>query len=285
MPLLYYRAAGAMTTLPTQSIPGYVGFMVAPLIDSHAHLTFDPFDNDRDEVLRRSREKGVETIITIGTELRSSRAAVALSERYEMVFASAGVHPHAVDDFDDADWAQLAALWAHPRVCAVGETGLDYYYDYGDRARQRLLFRRHLEAAGQVGLQVVVHIRDAFDDAFDLMAQVGLPCGGVVHCFTGGPAECERALSLGMYISLSGIVTFKSAKSLRSAVPLIPSERLLVETDAPYLAPVPNRGKRNEPANVVYTARAVAELRGVAYEALCRTTRANTIRLFGLPST
>jgi len=259
--------------------------MAIPLIDSHAHLTFDLFDTDRDEVLHRAQNEGVERIITIGTELTSSRAAVDLAEKHQMIYASAGVHPHAVDDFDDSDWEALSTLWAHPRVCAVGETGLDYYYDYGDRARQRLLFRRHLEAAAEVGLPVVVHIRDAFDDAFELMADVGLPSGGVVHCFTGGPAACERALALGMYVSLSGIVTFKNAKALRSAVPIIPADRVLVETDAPYLAPIPNRGQRNEPGFVVHTARVVAELRGVSYEELCRTTRANTLRLFGLPST
>lgn len=200
-----------------------------------------------------------------------------------MVFASAGVHPHAVDDFDDDDWPALAALWSHPRVCAVGETGLDYYYDYGDPERQRRLFRRHLVAAKEVGLPIVVHIRDAFDDAFDLIEEVGVQSGGVVHCFTGGPAECDRALALGMHISLSGIVTFKSATSLREAVAQIPADRVLIETDAPYLAPAPMRGRRNEPGYVVHTARAVAALRAVEYDALCRTARENTIRLFGLP--
>jgi len=272
-----------MTTLPRPSIPRYGAKMATPLIDSHAHLTFDRFDDDRDAVLRRAREAGVETVITIGTELHSSLAAVALAERHGMVFASAGVHPHGADEFDDAHWPALAALWGHPRVCAVGETGLDYYYDYGSPERQRRLFRRHLVAAGEVGLPVVLHIRDAFEDAFDLVEEVGLPSGGVVHCFTGGPAECERALALGMYISLSGIVTFKTAQTLRATVSQIPSDRLLIETDAPYLTPVPMRGRRNEPSYVVHTARAVAALRAVEYDAVCSVSRENTIRLFGLP--
>ncbi|MCA9546195.1 MAG: TatD family hydrolase, partial [Myxococcales bacterium] len=167
---------------------------------------------------------------------------------------------------------------------AVGETGLDYYYDFSDRGRQQALFRRHLQLCGAVGRPVVVHIRDAFDDAFAAVADVGLPAGGVVHCFTGGQAELERALALGFDISLSGIATFKTAKDLRAAIPHIPLDRLHIETDAPYLAPVPHRGKRCEPAMVVDTARGVAALRGEDPAALAAATRANTVRLFGLPA-
>ena len=166
---------------------------------------------------------------------------------------------------------------------AVGETGLDYFYDFSPRERQQALFRRHLEAAGEVGRPVVIHIRDAYDDALALVADVGVPAGGVVHCFTAGPAECERALALGLHISIPGIVTFKNGDSIRAAIPLVPDDRLLVETDSPYLAPIPHRGQRNEPAFVAHTAARVAEVRGVSVEALTATTRANTIRLFGLP--
>ncbi len=252
------------------------------LIDSHAHLTFDRFDADRGAVLDRMTEAGVESAITIGTDVDSSEAALKLAESDARLFASAGIHPHQADDFDDARWAELEALWDRERVVAVGETGLDYYYDYSDRARQQALFRRHLEAAKRRAMPAVIHIRDAFDDAFRIMGEVG--AGGVVHCFTGGPAECERALALGFFISLSGIVTFKSAKALRAAVPLIPADRLLVETDAPFLAPTPHRGKRNEPAFVVRTAAEVATLRGQDYADICAASRANTIRLFGLPT-
>ena len=253
-----------------------------PLIDSHAHLTFDRFDADRDAVLDRMTAAGVEAAITIGTDVDSSTAAAALADGDPRVFASAGIHPHQADAFDDARWDALEALWSRDRVVAVGETGLDYYYDYSDRARQQDLFRRHLEAAKRRDMPVVIHIRDAFDDAFRIMEQVG--ARGVVHCFTGGPAECAIALGLGYYISLSGIVTFKSAKALRSAVPQVPDDRLLVETDAPFLAPTPHRGKRNEPAFVVRTAHEVARLRGQDFAAVCATSRANTVRLFGLPA-
>ncbi len=255
-----------------------------PLIDSHAHLNFpDAFGADLDEVLARARAAGVERVICIGTSVASSQRAQAMAHAHDMVFASAGIHPHQVDEFDDADWPALTALWADPRVRAVGETGLDDFYDHGDRDRQRVLYRRHLEAAGEVGKPVVVHIRDAFDDAFALTAEVGLPAGGVVHCFTGGQRELDRALALGFDISLSGIATFKSAKALRAAIPHIPLDRLHVETDAPYLAPVPHRGQRCEPAFVADTAAAIAALRGEPVATLRAASRANTCRLFGLP--
>ncbi|MCB9547233.1 MAG: TatD family hydrolase [Myxococcales bacterium] len=257
--------------------------MTTPLIDSHAHLDFDRFDDDREAVLQRAVDAGVDAILTIGTDLASSRRAVALAAAWPRIYASVGVHPHEADAFDDADWPELTALFADPRVRAVGETGLDYYYDFSDRGRQQALFRRHLQLCGAVGRPVVVHIRDAFDDAWALVAEEGLPAGGVVHCFTGGPAECERALALGFHVSLSGVVTFRNAKPLREAVTLIPPDRLLIETDAPFLAPVPHRGKRNEPSFVVHTAQEVAALRGETFEAVAAQTRANTIQLFGLP--
>ncbi len=252
------------------------------LIDSHAHLDRKRFHADLDAVLERAREAGVDTVIAIGTDLASSRRARDLAHRHPGVWAAAGVHPHDADRFDDADWDALAELWTDARVRAVGETGLDYFYDRSDRGRQRSLFRRHLEVAGGVQRPVVVHIRDAFDDAFDDIEAVGVPAGGVVHCFAGGPAECERALSLGLHISISGMVTMSFADPIRAAVSLIPEGRLLVETDAPFLAPLPHRGRRNEPAFVVATAQRVAELRGVSYETLCALTVSNTERLFGL---
>ncbi len=256
-----------------------------PIIDSHCHLDFAKYDADRDAVLARAAAAGVDRLITIGCDLASSRRAHGLAQRYAgTVFAAAGVHPHEADAFDDADWPALTALMATPEVVAVGETGLDYYYDKSDRARQRALFRRHLEVSAELGKPVVVHIRDAFDDAWVCFEDVGTPAGGVVHCFTGGPAECGRALELGLYVSISGIATFPNARDLREAVTLIPPDRLLVETDAPFLAPVPLRGKRNEPAFVVHTARAIAALRGEDFGALAAQTRANTVALFGLPA-
>ncbi len=252
------------------------------LIDSHAHLDFDRFDADRDAVLARAAAAGVEQIITIGTTLDSSRRAFELTQEYPQIYSAAGIHPHSSSEFNDADWSELEVLWAEDKVRAVGETGLDYFYDHSTPDRQRALFKRHLEVALVVDLPVIVHIRDAFDDAFALAKEVGLGAGGIVHCFTGGPEACERALDLGFHISLSGMVSFKSAKALRRAVPMIPIERLLIETDSPFLAPVPHRGKRNEPAFVLDTARAVADLRGMPLAELAEHTRQNTIEIFGL---
>ncbi|MEE2786916.1 MAG: TatD family hydrolase [Myxococcota bacterium] len=256
------------------------GSSASRLIDSHAHLDFDCFEDDRDAVLARARESGVDTIISIGTNIESSKRTAALAGRYDMLWASAGIHPHEADAFNDSEWPELEALWARPEVCAIGETGLDYYYDYADQSRQRHLFDRHLEASARLDLPVIIHIRDAFEDAFAAIEKMKGHLRGVVHCFTGGPDECQRALDLGLYISLSGIVTFKSARSLQAAVPLIPDDRILVETDAPFLAPIPHRGQRNEPAFVVDTARQVAELRRQTLAEVSASTRANTLTLF-----
>ena len=254
-----------------------------PLIDSHAHLDFDRFDDDRSDVIDRARRAGVYAILSIGTDIASSQRAVDLAGQNDMLYASAGIHPHQADDFQDDEWATLRGMWTMPQVKGIGETGLDYYYDYSDRDRQCLLFEQHLQAAYEFKLPVIIHIRDAFDDAFRLIKDVGIPAGGVVHCFTGGPDECARALDLGLHISLSGIVTFKNAKALRAAVPTIPIDRLLVETDSPFLAPVPYRGKRNEPAFVRETAMEVAALREVSFEVLAEATCKNTHELFNLP--
>ncbi len=256
--------------------------MTPKLIDSHAHVSFEGFADDLDAVLARAAAAGVDLMLNVGTDLASSLRARDFAHAHPQVWAAAGIHPHEADAFDDADWPRLAALWADPRVRGVGETGLDYYYDLSKRERQRALFRRHLEAAGGVGRPVIIHCRDAFDDLFALVGEVGLPAGGVLHCFTGGPAEAERAVAMGLHVSFAGIVTFKNAGALREAAALVPDDRLLVETDCPYLAPVPWRGKRNEPAFVVETARKLAALRGISYEAVCALTYANTVRLFGL---
>ena len=250
------------------------------LIDSHAHLHFDRFDDDRDQVIQRARAQGISSIVTIGTHRESSVAAIDLSKNYEDIYATAGVHPLAVDKFDEADWAQFESMWQHEKVVGVGETGLDYYYTPETRDLQLELFERHLKAGVQFNLPVVVHIRDAFDDAFDLLEKHLGSAGGIVHCFTGGIEACARAVALAMYVSLSGIATFKNAKELRAAIPMIPDDRVLVETDSPYLAPVPHRGKRCEPAFVYDTAQAVAALRGVEFDELCRQTKSNTERVF-----
>ena len=250
------------------------------LIDSHAHLHFDRFDDDRDAVIQRARARGISSIVTIGTHLESSSAAIELADSYTDIYATAGVHPLAVEKFEDSDWAQFESMWQRDKVVGVGETGLDYYYTPQTRPLQLDLFERHLKAGAQFNLPVVVHIRDAFDDAFELLERHLGAAGGIVHCFTGGVEACARAVALDMYVSLSGISTFNNAQELRAAIPMIPEDRVLVETDAPYLAPVPHRCKRCEPAFVYDTAKAVAALRDVDFETLCRQTKLNTQRVF-----
>jgi TatD DNase family protein len=221
-------------------------------------------------------------MITICTKLSEFDTVRAIAERYDEVTCSVGVHPHEAEDEGQKDAQRLVALAEHAKVVAIGETGLDYYYDHAPRERQRDSFRAHLRAARDSGLPVIVHSRDADDDTVALLreAREEGPFTGVIHCFTAGPGLAQAALELGLYISVAGIVTFKKAEDLRRTLEEVPLERLLVETDSPYLAPVPKRGKRNEPAYVVHTAAALAELKGVASEELVQVTGENVFRLF-----
>ena len=254
-----------------------------PWIDSHAHLDFDRFDDDRIDVIERAQARGVTKVISIGTRIDSTKKAIELAESYpNFIYASAGFHPLYMGDDHEEGWRQLEDLLCDPRVVGVGETGLDYYYDSTPPQQQRDSFRRHLQLSSRFNKPIIIHIRDAFDDAFKIIDEEGLGAGGVVHCFTGGPEECQAALDRGLYISLSGIVTFKSAKGLRAATPLIPDDRLLIETDSPFLAPTPHRGERNEPSFVVDTAVCVAALRGQSLERLSHLTIQNTTNLFSL---
>ncbi len=252
------------------------------LVDSHCHLDYLERDGDLDEVVARARRAGVGAMVTICTKLSEFDRVRAIAERYDEVTCSVGVHPHEAEDEGQEDARRLVALAEHPKVVAIGETGLDYYYDHAPRERQRASFRAHLRAARDSGLPAIVHSRDADDDTVALLreAREEGPFTGVIHCFTAGPGLAQAALELGLYISVAGIVTFKTADELRRTLAQVPLERLLVETDAPYLAPVPKRGKRNEPAYVVHTAAALAELKGVAPEELIRATGDNVFRLF-----
>ena len=197
-------------------------------IDSHAHLDFDRFDSDREEVIQRAIQRGVHKIISIGTHIASTRRAINLAEQYpDLIYATAGFHPLYMDDDHTQGWIQLQEFIQHPLVVGVGETGLDYYYDKTPPAQQRDSFREHLKLSNQYQKPIIIHIRDAFEDAYQIIAEEGVSAGGVVHCFTGGPKECQQALDLGLYVSISGISTFKSAKGLREAVKCIPLNRLL----------------------------------------------------------
>jgi TatD DNase family protein len=254
------------------------------LIDSHAHVDGAEFDADRGEVLARARAAGVQRIIVIGAVEGpdSAERAVALAERDPEIWATVATHPHNAGEMTPAWWAVHERLARHPRVVAIGETGLDYYYDHSPRDAQKAAFARFIELARAVGKPVVCHIRDAHDDARDILKACGATdC--VIHCFTGTPDDARAYAELGYYISFSGIVTYKNAQPLRDAVPLVPRDRLLIETDCPYLAPVPRRGKRNEPAFLPHTAAVVAQCSGMNFDELSDVTTANACRVFGLP--
>jgi len=251
------------------------------LVDSHCHLDYDGLAEDLDGVLGRAGAAGVGTFLTIGTRIAAFPGVRAIAERYPQVWCSIGIHPHEAAN-ENADPAALVAAARHPKVVGIGETGLDYYYDSSPRDQQQRNFRLHLDAAQEAGLPVIVHTRDADADTAAILEETARrgPVSGVLHCFTSGRALAERAVELGFYVSMSGILTFKNAEDLRATAKALPLDRLLVETDAPYLAPVPMRGKPNEPAFVAHTAKRLAELRGIPVAELAAATTDNFFRLF-----
>jgi TatD DNase family protein len=258
------------------------------LIDTHAHLDQGKFDADRPAVMERARAAGVEIVLSVGTDLGSSRAAVRLAQEHEMVYAAVGMHPHDAKKLDGTALAELRDLARRPKVVAIGEIGLDFYRDLSPRDTQRRAFRAQLAWAGKLGKPVVVHDRDAHDEIVAILADwatglVRSPLAGrvgVLHTFSGDLAMAERAIELGFYISISGPVTYHNARQLPDIVRALPVDRLLVETDCPFLAPHPYRGKRNEPAYVRLVAERIAALRGMAFEDLAEATTANARRLF-----
>jgi TatD DNase family protein len=253
----------------------------ALLVDSHCHLDFKPMFEDMSGTLARARAAGVGTLLTIGTKLREFAKVRAIAEANDNVFCSVGVHPHEAEN-EETDSKSLIELTKHPKVVGIGETGLDYYYDRSPRARQKENFRAHIKAASETGLPLIVHTRDADADMAEMLAEAKAagPLKGVLHCFSSSRQLAEKAVELGFYISISGIVTFKNAEDLRQTIKVLPLERLLVETDSPYLAPVPMRGKSCEPAYVMHTAAKVAELKGIGPEQLALVTSANFFALF-----
>jgi TatD DNase family protein len=250
------------------------------LVDSHCHLDFADFGAERDAVIARAAAAGVGTMVTICTRLDHFAEVRALAEADARIWCSVGAHPHEAADHAVLTSAELAALAQHPRVVGIGETGLDFHYDLSPRDVQEHVFRVHIAASRTTGLPLIVHARDA-DSAIARVLGEERPPPGVLHCFSSGRALAETALALGFFISISGIVTFRNAGDLREIVRDVPLDRLLVETDAPYLAPVPHRGRRNEPAYVAVTAAAVAELKSIAPEELAAVTTDNFFRLFG----
>jgi len=252
------------------------------LIDSHCHLNYEGLAERQDEVLENARARGVAGFLNISTRQREWGEIVGLAEREPDVWASVGVHPHEADTHPDLGAAALVEAADHPRVIAIGECGLDYYYDKSDRAAQRERFEAHIEAARQTGLPLVVHTREAESDTAEILGAAVKQGGvtGVLHCFTGSAELARKGLELGFLISLSGIVTFKNAADLQQIAKWLPADQMLVETDSPFLAPVPHRGQKCEPAFVADTASFVAGLRGEEPEQLAETTTANFFKLF-----
>lgn len=252
------------------------------LVDSHCHLNYKGLVEQQDAVLDRARARGVTAMLNISTRESEWDEVLAAAVQHPDIWASVGIHPHDADAHPDVDTAKLVARAAHERVIAIGETGLDYYYDKSDRDRQRDSFRAHLVAAQDTGLPVIVHTRDAEEDTLTMLAEAKAERDfpGVIHCFTASDDFARAAIDMGLYISLSGIVTFKNAAALQETARWLPADRLLVETDAPFLAPVPHRGRTGEPAFVADTLDFLAKLRGVAAVELAEQTTANFYRLF-----
>jgi TatD DNase family protein len=255
--------------------------------DSHCHLTDAQFDSDREAMLQRARDVGVTRFIVIGAngDFRHNEKAVALAREHADVFAVIGVHPHDAKTITDAMYARLRVLAQQPKVVGLGETGLDFYYDNSPREDQRAHFRAFIRLARELQLPLSMHVRDAYLEAAQtLREEWGTQVQGVMHCFTGSVEEAKMLLDLGLFLSLSGIVTFKSAQELREVARFAPLDRLLIETDCPLLAPIPYRGKRNEPAYVVQVATTIADAKGIPLAEVADATRQNTERLFRLTS-
>ena len=253
------------------------------LIDSHCHLNYKGLVEDQAAVLDRARARGVTGMLSISTREREWAEVIAIAEREPDVWASVGIHPHEADEHPDVDAAKLIEAAQHPKVIGIGETGLDYYYDHSDRDQQKKSFRAHIAAARETGLPLIVHTRDAEEDTAAIIAEeMGKGAyPALIHCFTASAGFARAMLDLGLYISVAGIVTFKNARELQETVATLPGERMLIETDAPFLSPVPHRGKTGEPAFVADTAAFIANLRGEDVQDLMDRTAHNFFRLFG----
>ena len=255
----------------------------AMLIDTHCHLDMSAYEADFEALLARASAAGVTRIISVGIDLVSSRRAIGLAEQHQGVYATVGVHPHNVAELSEEVYAELQGLCRHPKVVAYGEIGLDYVKNYAPVSLQKEHFARQVALAKKLQLPLVVHDREAHDDIMEMLEAAGpFPAGGVMHCFSGDAPFARRVLALGFHISIPGVVTFAKAGMLQEAVREIPLGSLVLETDGPFLAPVPKRGKRNEPQLMLFTAQKVAELKGISLEEVARQTTINAVRLFSL---
>jgi len=254
------------------------------LFDTHAHFDQDDFDEDRDEVIARARAAGIETIVAVGTTAASSTVCVELAARHEGVHAAVGIQPNYCAEASPGDWERIVELADRPKVVAIGETGLDRHWDYTPFDVQQDYFDRHLRLAAERGLPFIVHTRESDADVLSMLREASArgPLRGVMHSFTGTAETAAECVELGLYISFAGMVTFKKSEDLRQVAATVPADRLLIETDSPYLAPHPKRGRRNEPALLVHTADCLAAVRGEPLERFAAETTANARRLFGL---
>lgn len=249
--------------------------------DSHAHYDDPRFDGDRNEALLSLAENGISNITNIGSDIKTSKKSVALAEKYDFVYAAVGVHPHEVKDMLDSDLVKIADLSKHKKVVAIGEIGLDYYYDHSPRDAQRYWFKKQMKLAYDLKLPVVIHSRDATEDTIKICKESKIH-GGIIHCFSGSVETAKIFLDLGYHISFAGPVTFKNSKSLPEVAKIVPEDRLLIETDSPYMAPEPHRGERNCSVYVKNVAEKIADLRGVSAEHIAKVTSDNAKRLFNI---
>jgi TatD DNase family protein len=256
----------------------------APLVDTHTHLTDRKYEADLDAVFDRARDAGVIAFVVVGYDLPSSEASVALAGRRDDVWAAVGIHPHNARQSNRALMRQVEQLSREPRVVAIGECGLDFYRNLSPRHVQRLAFEAQLGMATERDLPVIVHSRDALPETFAILAACGEPRRGVMHCFDGGAGDAARTVALGLHVSCAGPITYRRDRTLADAIATVPDDRLVVETDCPYLGPEGHRGERNEPAHVRLVAEAVAHARGVRFEEMAHRTSANALRLFSLPA-
>ncbi len=255
------------------------------LIDTHCHLTFEPLADDVPGVIERSRQAGVTGWVTVGTSLADSRQAVDLAGQHAGMYAAVGIHPHDAKDADEAALAELKQTAQGPKVVAIGETGLDFHYNFSKQPDQKRVFAAHLDMATELALPVIIHCRNAFDETIDILERHGDGLKNVVfHCYSGTAEQAQLLLAKGYYISFTGVVTFKNAAQTREAAQVVPLDRLMVETDCPYMSPEPVRGQKpNEPALMIHTARFLAELKGVDPDELARASTQTAVTFFGLP--
>ncbi len=251
------------------------------IFETHAHYDDEAFDTDREELLGSFPEAGIGTVVNIGASIESTKTTLALAEQYPFIYAAVGVHPSDSAELDEDRIAWLEEMCARPKVLAVGEIGLDYYWDEPDREIQKRWFRRQLQLARKVNLPVVIHSRDAAKDTLDIMKEENAACmGGVVHCFSYGVEMAREYLNMGFYLGIGGVLTFKNSRKLKEVTEYAPMDRIVLETDSPYLAPVPFRGKRNSSLNLPYVVKAVSEIKGISEEEVIRITEENARRMY-----